>query len=166
MSETSVKTADPHRIVRKELLALLRGGNAHDTFADVIAQLPTRFINTHGPQSHTPWRILEHMRISQWDILEFIRNPDHASPPYPKGYFPAPNELAMESQWKDSIEHFLRDRRDLEKIVSDPHTDFFGPIPHAPEYTIFREIVLAADHNAYNLGMLNMLIEQFQLRSI
>ena len=99
------------------------------------------------------------MRIAQWDILEFIRNPDHVSPDYPEGYFPPPGERASERQWKKSVESFLADRAALEKIVSSRETDFFGAIPHAPGYTILREILLAADHNGYNLGMLNVLLE-------
>jgi hypothetical protein len=153
---------DCNTVVRSELLALLRGGNAHDTFNDIIDQIPSKLINAKGPRDHTPWRILEHMRITQWDILEFVRNPDHESPPYPEGYFPPDDKPATEQQWKESVKDFLKDRKDLEKIITDSSTDFFRPIPHARAYTIFREIVLAADHNAYNLGMLNLLVEHLR----
>jgi hypothetical protein len=146
-------TMKAEQVMRRELLALLRGGNAHMEFQEAIDRFPTEAINkkaVHVP--YTPWHFLEHMRITQWDILEFVRNPDHVSPPYPEGYRPAPNEKADRSQWEKTIRSFRADLKSLEKLVEDPNTDLLGPIPHAREYTIFREILTAADHNAYHIG--------------
>jgi hypothetical protein len=141
------------RIIREELLALLRGGNAHMSFNEVIDRFPMVSINRkadHVPYS--PWHFLEHMRIAQWDILEFIRNPMHVSPDYPEGYRPHPGQRADEAQWRKTIRSFRADLKALEKMVTDDTTDLFGPIPHAKDYTLFREILLAADHNAYHIG--------------
>ncbi|HEY6873268.1 MAG TPA: DinB family protein [Geobacteraceae bacterium] len=142
-------------VVRRELLALLDGGNAHMGFDEVIADFPPDHINKKPP--HTPysfWHFVEHIRIAQWDILEFIRNPAHVSPPYPQGYRPRPEEKTGEQGWLRSIAGVRTDMEALKELVRDPKTDLYGPIPHAPGYTIFREVVLAADHNAYHIGEL------------
>lgn len=140
-------------VVREELLALLRGRNAHMSFEQAVAGFPTEHINTQPPNvPYTPWHILEHIRIAQWDILEFIRNPDHVSPDWPAGYWPAHDEQADASRWEETINDFHADNQALQDIVTDPDTDFFAPIPHAPDYTIFREILVVADHNAYHIG--------------
>lgn len=140
-------------VLRKELLALLTGGNAHMEFDEAIDRFPQEYRNrkaSHVPYS--PWQFLEHMRITQWDILEFIRNPKHISPDYPGGYRPHPGKRADQEQWDRTVEGFREDLEALKNIVRDERKDLFAPIPHARGYTIFREILLAADHNAYHLG--------------
>lgn len=144
--------------LRSELLALLEGGNAHMGFAEVVADFPLEHINSKPP--HTPysfWHFVEHIRIAQWDILEFIRNPHHVSPDYPEGYRPRPTAKTDEKGWQMSVAGVLADLAALQGLVRDPKTDFFAPIPHARSYTIFREILLAADHNAYHIGELAIL---------
>ena len=146
-------TAD--KVVREELLALLDGGNAHMSFEEVVADFPLEHINSKAPDTpYSFWHFVEHIRIAQWDILEFIRNPDHVSPKYPEGYRPRPEETTDAKGWQKSIDGVLADAAALKDIVRDRRTDLFAPIPHAPSYTIFREIVLAADHNAYHIGEL------------
>jgi hypothetical protein len=141
------------KVLREQLLALLRGGNAHLGFDDAIANFSLEHINTKPPNvSYTPWHLLEHIRIAQWDILEFVRNPNHVSPQWPEGYWPAPDEQADEARWQQTIDKFKADLQAVEDLVQNPDTDFFGPIPHAPDYTIFREVLLVADHNAYHIG--------------
>lgn len=140
-------------VLREQLLALLNGGNAHMTFDEAVGGFPMDRINTRVPNgSYTVWHVLEHMRIVQWDILEFIRNPDHVSPDFPDGYWPAPDKTGAAASWKESIKSFRADLKSLKEIVSDPKTDFFGPIPHARDYTVLREILLAADHNSFHVG--------------
>ena len=141
------------QILRQQLLALLRGGNAHLGFEAAIADFPLEQINRQPPHvAYTPWHLLEHLRLAQWDILEFIRNPDHISPPWPQGYWPPPEAQADAAQWAKTIDDFRADLQAIEAIVMDPETDFFAPLPHAKDYTIFREVVLVADHNAYHIG--------------
>jgi hypothetical protein len=140
-------------VLREQLLALLRGGNAHMGFDEAIAEFPLSAINTKPPSvPYSPWHLLEHMRIAQWDILEFIRNPSHESPPWPKGYWPNPHAQADELTWLETISNFQADLSDLEELVKDPGTQLSAPIPHAPDYSIFREILLVGDHNAYHIG--------------
>jgi hypothetical protein len=142
-----------NQVMRNQLLALLRGGNAHLTFDQAVADFPVEQINRRPPNvPYTPWHLLEHVRIAQWDILEFIRNPDHVSPAWPAGYWPAPEAQADEAQWQQTLDRFQADLKALEGLVADSSIDLLAEIPHAPGYTILREILLVADHNAYHIG--------------
>jgi len=145
-------------VVAHQLIALLRGGNAHLNFERAVSKFPFNYINRKIPTvSYSPWELLEHMRICQWDILEFIRNPQYKSPPWPKGYWPAKGEFADEKKWQETLSLFRRDLLSVEKLINDPGTKLYQSIPHAPDYNIFREILLIADHNAYHLGELVVL---------
>ena len=141
--------------LREHLLYLLRGGGAHLSFDDVIANLPKE-LRGAKPQGvpHTPWRLLEHMRICQWDILEFSRNPDHVSPEFSDGYWPASDAPPTAEAWDNSIQAFRADLQAMQDLVADPDTDLFAAIPHGDGQTILRESLLVADHNAYHLGQL------------
>ena len=141
------------KVVREQLLYLLRGGNAHLTFDQSVADFPLEHINTQPPNvPYTPWHLLEHIRIAQLDILEFVRDPDHVSPPWPDGYWPALVEEADEAQWGRTLSDFRADLRALQNLVEDPNTDLYADLPHAPGYTVLREILLVVDHNAYHIG--------------
>jgi hypothetical protein len=154
-------------VMRKELLALLRGDNAHMGFDAAVADFPMEEINKPVPQgTYLVWHLLEHMRIVQWDILEFVRNPDYVSPDFPDGYWPRPGEKATPAVWDKSVKAFQKDLDALQEMAKDPRTDLFSPIPHAKDYTVFREILLAADHNAYHLGELVSLRRVLNMRPI
>jgi len=141
------------QVVREQLLALLNGGNAHMSFEQAVENFPAEHFNTKPANvTYTPWHILEHIRIAQWDILEFIRNPDHVSPQWPAGYWPHPVETADQEQWNRTISSFLSNLQMLRDIVADSAIDLYAPIPHAADYIIFREILVVADHNAYHIG--------------
>lgn len=141
--------------LRQHLLDLLGGGDAHLDFEEVITDWPVRL---HGVKPagipHTPWRLLEHMRIAQWDILEFCRDPDHVSPEFPDGYWPDGDAPPDATAWDRSVRAFRTDLQALQDLVADPSTDLFAPIPHGEGQTILREALLVADHNAYHLGQL------------
>lgn len=141
------------KVIREQLLALLKAGNAHMSFRDAVSGFPLKEINRRLPNaSYTVWHLLEHIRIAQWDILEFVRNPHHISPEFPAGYWPKEDEMATATQWKKTIREFLTDLKAVEKLVKDPRTDFFNPIPHAKDYNLFLEVLTLADHNAYHVG--------------
>jgi hypothetical protein len=144
---------DPDEVLREQLLALLRGGNAHQPFNDAVADFPLEAINTRPPNvTYTPWHLLEHLRIAQWDILEFVRDPKHISPAWPEGYWPAQDAQADEMMWHDTIIRFREDLSGLEQLVKDKSIQLTAPIPHAPQYTVLREVLVASDHNAYHIG--------------
>lgn len=141
------------KVLREQLLQLLRGGNAHWGLDKTVEGFPPEQINTLPPNvPYSPWHILEHMRIAQSDIVEFVRDPDHVSPEWPEGYWPPVDEEADEATWQRTIQALRSDMADLEAIVQDPATDFYVDLPHAEGYTILREILLVADHNSHHLG--------------
>ncbi len=143
------------RALRNHLFELLRGGNAHPGFDEVVRGWPAR-LQGHKPAGapHTPWEVLEHMRIAQWDILEFSRNPRHVSPRFPDGYWPPTPKPPGRSAWAASVRAFRRDLGAMQTLVRKPSTDLFAPISHGDGQTILREALLVADHNAYHLGHL------------
>ncbi|MEX0702971.1 MAG: DinB family protein [Planctomycetales bacterium] len=146
------------RALREHLLYLLRGGGAHLSFDEAIADIPPEMRGAKvGDAPHTPWRLLEHMRIAQWDILEFSRNPRHVSPEFPEGYWPTGDAPPDAEAWDRSVAKFREDLAAMQDLVADPATDLFAPIPHGEGQTILREALLIADHNAYHLGQLVML---------
>jgi hypothetical protein len=143
---------------RTQLLALLRGGNSHDGYAEALATFPPDLINTLVPNtSYTPYRLLEHLRIAQWDIVEFVRNPRHVSPRWPEGHWPPPGHTATPAEWEQSLAAFWKDLHDFQALVADPATELFADLPHAPGYTVLREVLVLADHNAYHLGEMALL---------
>ena len=141
------------KALRQHLLDLLKGGNAHvefdSAFKDFPAQLRGR--RPKGTQ-HSAWEVLEHMRIAQWDILEFSRNPKHKSPEFPRGYWPRTQSPPDDAAWDKSLQSFRKDLEALCDLVADKSTDLFAKIPHGDGQTILREALVAADHNAYHLG--------------
>ena len=143
------------KALREHLLYLLRGGGAHLDFDAAIADLPAGLRGAKPPGvPHTPWRLLEHLRIAQWDILEFSRNSSHVSPSFPDGYWPRGDSPPDEGAWDKSVAAFRADLAAMQDLVANPATDLFVPIPHGEGQTILREAMLVADHNAYHLGQL------------
>lgn len=141
--------------LREHLVYLLRGGGAHVSVDQFIAGFPTEQCGSRVEGlPYTAWQVLEHMRIAQWDILEFTRKPDHISPEFPKGYWPASDQTGTPELWLNTIEKFRRDLSEMEKIVADPSSDLHARIPHGDGQTTLREALLIADHNAYHLGAL------------
>jgi hypothetical protein len=141
--------------LREHLLYLLRGGGAHLNFDAAVADLPPRLRGVRPPGvPHTPWRLLEHLRIAQRDILEFSRNPKHVSPNFPAGYWPEGDAPPDDAAWDRSVAAFRADLKAMQDLVADPKTDLFAHIPHGEGQTILREALLVADHNAYHLGQL------------
>jgi hypothetical protein len=147
--------SDPNGALRKQLIDLLDGGNAHARFDDVIKDLPTELRGTKPAGfPHSPWMLLEHLRIAQWDILEFSRTAKHVSPTWPSGYWPKVEAPADALEWSKSVEQFRADLKAVQDLVANPKTDLFAPIPWGEGQTILREALLVADHNAYHLGQL------------
>lgn len=144
--------------LRNHLLYLLRGGGAHLSFEDAIADFPARLRGAKPKGApHTAWQLLEHLRIAQWDILAFSCNAKHVSPKFPEGYWPATAAPPNDAAWKRSVAAFQSDLRAMQALVRNPKTDLFARIPWGDGQTILREALLVADHNAYHLGQLVLL---------
>jgi hypothetical protein len=128
------------------------------SFDDFVNSFPPDLCNREiEGLPYTPWQVLEHMRIAQWDILEFSRDPNHVSPEFPKGYWPKPNEPGTPDLWQKTIDEFRRDLKQMESLVEDESTDLYAKIPHGEGQTILREALVTADHNAYHLGVLTVM---------
>jgi len=141
--------------LRQHLDYLLGGGGAHLNFDKAVAGLSPEKRGVRAPNSpHTAWRLLEHLRIAQWDILEFSRNPKHVSPDWPAGYWPAGDAPPDAKAWDKSVAAFKADLAAMRALVNDPATDLFAKIPHGDGQTVLREALLVGDHNAYHLGQL------------
>lgn len=146
---------DPHKALREHLLYLLQGGGAHVHFDKAVDGIPPALRGrTVAPVPHSPWRLLEHMRIALWDILEFSRNLKHVSPAWPEGYWPSGDAPADDRAWDRAIDAFRTDLAAMCDLVANPATDLFAKIPQGNGQTILREALLVADHNAYHLGQL------------
>ncbi|MCK5573972.1 MAG: DinB family protein [Bacteroidetes bacterium] len=144
--------------LRKRLVELLRGKGAHVAFEEALGNFPEH-LRGKGVSGipYTAWQILEHLRIAQWDILEFSRNQKHVSPEWPDGYWPDGEAPSDDGAWDRSVSDFNRDQKEMQDLVSDPDTDLHARIPHGTGQDILREALLVADHNAYHLGQLVML---------
>lgn len=143
------------QLLREHVVDVLEGGSAHLNFQKAIADLPAglRGATVKGIP-HSPWRLLEHLRLCQWDILEFSRDADHVSPDFPEGYWPEGDAPPDAGAWDASVQAFESDLSAMVELVRDPATDLLAPIPHGDGQTILREALLVADHNAYHLGQL------------
>lgn len=143
------------KALRKHLLYLLTDGGAHLQFDHAVQNMPFA-LQGKRPKGgeHSPWELIEHLRIALWDILEFSRNPKHVSPAWPSGYWPPTQAPPDEKAWNKSAAAFRTHRKGMAKLVEDDSVDLFAPIPQGDGQTVLREVLLAADHNAYHLGQL------------
>jgi hypothetical protein len=147
--------SDSLKSLRADLLALLSSENAHATFDAAVKNLPAN-LRGKRPKSapHSPWELLEHLRIAQRDIIEYAFNPKHTSPDFPAGYWPKSPEPPDEKAWQKSVAAFRADLKELAAKIEDPATDLLAPIPHANNQSLLNKTLLLADHNAYHLGQL------------
>jgi hypothetical protein len=150
-----MKEDNKDKALREHVLFLLDGGGAHAKFDEVIAGIPP---NLRGQRPaalpHSLWMLLEHLRLAQWDILEFSRHAKHASPKWPEGYWPKTEAPRSAADWNASVKKFRQDLKAMQDLVKDPKTDLFAKIAWGDGQTVLREALLLADHNAYHLGQM------------
>jgi hypothetical protein len=143
------------QILREQLISLLDGGNAHVSFEEFVKDFPVEKCGYRiEGLPYTAWQVLEHMRIAQWDILEFSRDATHVSPKWPRGYWPDKDQTGSPELWNETVEKFQSDSEAFENLLRDPSTDLFAKIPHGTGQTILREALVLADHNSNHLGAL------------
>jgi hypothetical protein len=150
---------DSHdQALHDHLLYLLKDGGAHISFEATMRDWPVELAGAKLPNfPHTAWMLLEHMRLAQWDILEFSRNPKHVSPKWPDGYWPDSETPPDEKSWKTSATEFSRDLKAMEELITNKKADLYAKLPWGDGQTLLREALLVADHNAYHLGQLVLL---------
>lgn len=145
------------KALREHLVELLEGEHAHIQLERAVRDFPAELRGQRpNGKGHSPWELLEHLRLAQWDILEFSRDASHVSPDFPSGYWPPSPEPPNAKAWDESVQRFLADRRAMADLIRDESTDLFARIPHGTGQTILREALLTADHNTYHVGQLMM----------
>jgi DinB family protein len=144
---------DDDRTLRRELVRLLEGVDAHMTFDEAVADFPSEAINAKAPNvSYTPWHLLEHLRITQRDILDYVRQEGYVELDWPSDYWPSEDTTVDREQFDATIAAFQADNAAFREIVADTSADLLAVIPGTPGHTILREARVAADHNAYHVG--------------
>jgi hypothetical protein len=149
------------KALREHLLELLKGESAHISLEAAVSDFPHEHINTRIDGSpHTAWQLLEHIRIAQWDILDFSTNADYEEMKWPDDYWPKDEGTA--EGWNESVKQTLDDLQSMRDLVADESTDLFAKIPHGSGQTILREAMLIADHNAYHVGQIMLIKKSLQ----
>lgn len=143
--------------LREHLVTLLRG-NAGRRFDNAMKDFPSRSMNMHPPNvDYTPWGLLEHLRFSLWDIVDYIRDPNYVNPHHPDDYWPPADDLADQEKWDRSVERYQEAFKALEGMVLDPKVDLLVPMSHTPGHTFFREVGLVVGHMSYHIGEFGIL---------
>lgn len=146
------------KALREQLKKALNWGEAHADWEAALKNFPAKQRGSKPKGApHSAWELLEHVRLAQWDILEFSRNPKHVSPDFPSGYWPKSAAPPSNGAWEKSVKDFFRDLAEMQDLVVDPKIDLLAPIPGGSAQTILREALLTADHNSYHLGQLVLL---------
>ena len=146
---------DHDTALRQQLAAILDWGDAHATFDSAVKGIPLRLRGVTPPGlAHSPWQLLEHLRLTQWDILDFSVNPDYEEPASMDEYWPASAAPPSDEAWDESVAAVKRDREQLKRLAADKNVDLFAKIPHGSGQTVLRELLLVADHTAYHVGQL------------
>lgn len=157
-ADTLPANASRDRVLRDQLLALLRGDEAHTTFGEAVADFPDAQINVRPPNvEYTFWHLIEHLRITQADILDYLTKADYEEREWPREYWPARDAEASRDEWDASVASFQRDLAAIATLVTDEESDLFAPVPSNDRHTVLREILIVADHNAYHVGELGIL---------
>ena len=144
---------DNDKALRQQLTTFLNGEGAHITLADALDGLRKEARGKKVPNiPHTIWRLVEHIRLAQYDIVEFCTNPKYKEPKWPADYWPAGDSPESDSAWNDSLKAIHRDLERMKALVNDASVDLFAKIPWGGGQTYLREALLVADHNAYHVG--------------
>lgn len=141
--------------LRTHLVKLLTGSEAHADFEAAIKGLPAELRGkTPEGAEHSPWELVEHLRLAQSDILDFSRNPNYRHLKWPEDYWPESPAPPSTKAWNESVEAYRADLKTFCELIEDTSTDLYAKIPHGDGQTILREALLIADHNAYHVGQL------------
>ena len=140
--------------LRNELISYLNGSFTHKSIFDAAKGLPENLFNAK-PENipYSFWQLLEHIRIAQFDMIDFIRNPEYKELEWPKEYWPDSDSKATKEMWDASINQIKRDLKSLENIIKTPTTDLLAPIPHGQGQNILKEVLQIIDHNSYHTGI-------------
>lgn len=142
---------DNRGIIILELIGLIGKGNAHASFEDAVEGLPLELATkVPGDLPYSIWQLVEHIRIAQWDIVEFCLSANHQSPKWPDDYWPAAVDSITAEQWENSLAQIKKDRERFFDILRDQEVDLYAPFPYGEGQSVYREALLIADHNSYH----------------
>ncbi len=148
--------AEADKEIRAQLVSALESGQAHMSLADATKAFPASAINSRLPRvPYTFWHLLEHVRLAQKDMLDYMVSTSYEEPAFPQGYWPGAGTRATSAQWRQSLAQFHKDRQAMIDLVQDPARDLFATVPNsAGKHTVFRCCLVIADHNSYHIGEL------------
>ena len=153
-----MKASVEDKVIREQLVSFLKGGHAHATFEETLKNFPMDRINDIAPNTdYTPYRLLEHIRITQWDIINFIQNPEYKDLKWPDDYWPKEGKKATATDWKKSVSAYKKDLETFIKLLQNPKTDLYKKIPHGTGQTILKEALVVIDHNSNHIGEFGIL---------
>ena len=151
---------DPRRLIHE----VLTTESSHMSLDEAVADFPVASINAKAPNvPYSFWHILEHIRIAQTDLLEYVQNAKHVSPDWPEGYWPAPDATTDAAGWKRTITAIKKDLETIDRLLADPKIDIVAPVPFANNKSVLRCVLIALDHNSYHLGEFGILRQTMQL---
>lgn len=153
MTQSNQSETDTISALRKQLIALLTSDQAHQSFDNAVKDLPIELLGVK-PENlpYSIWQLVDHIRIVQWDILEFSRDPTHQSPSWPEGYWLKETAPADENAWQQSLDQIRKDRQAFITLLNNPQRDLYEPFAHGTGQNLLREALLIADHTAYHIG--------------
>jgi uncharacterized damage-inducible protein DinB len=145
--------------LREHLVALLKGGHAHATLVDAVAEFPADRIGERpGGLPYSAWQLVEHIRITLHDLLEFSTNSEYVELDWPSGYWPKNAVPGKEESWNATLKAIQADVKSFETLVHSRDSNLYATIPWGKnEETLLREVLLAADHTSYHVGELVLL---------
>lgn len=155
MKQSPSEPESQDQALRRHLTDLLRGGNAHASLEKAISDLPGPFRSIKPDKlPYSIWKLLEHIRITQLDILEFSRNAAHRSPHWPDEYWPREDGPSDEEAWQRCLQQIQQDKEAFITLLNDSQNDLYAPFPHGDGQTLLREALLIADHTSYHAGQI------------
>jgi DinB family protein len=151
-----VNQAGADKEIRSQLVSTLESGHNHLSVAEATKAFPASAINSRLPRvPYTFWHLVEHLRLAQKDMLDYMTSPSYEEPPFPQGYWPVKSARATSAQWRRSLQQFHADLDAMIEIIRDPARDLFATVPNsASKHTVFRCCLVIADHNSYHIGEL------------
>jgi hypothetical protein len=139
--------------LRRQIIDMLNGEDAHVSLDNALKGIHEKLLGLKPERiPYSIWQLTEHIRITQWDIVEFSSNPKHISPPWPTGYWPKRETPLDNTEWNESLEKIKADRKKMAALISDPGNDLYKPFNHGKGQTLLREALLILDHTSYHTG--------------
>jgi len=142
--------------IRSQLISTLESGHNHMSLAEATKAFPSSAVNSHLPKvPYSFWHLVEHMRLTQKDMLDYMKSTSYEEPSFPEGYWPGRNARTTVAGWRRSLAQFHADLGEIVELVGDPARDLFAAVPNsAGRHTFFRCCLVIADHNSYHVGEL------------